>query len=311
MTTHIGIDIGGTAVKLGVVMEGRVLARETWPFDRAQSLSALSAALARSCMALEAQTGRRAVAIGVSTPGFTDARSGLLIDGGGNVPALRDGSLRDLLAQELGRRVWVENDGTAAALAELRHGAGRDFRRFALVTIGTGIGGGIVIDGRVVTGNRGEPAELGAMVLDPAGPKNRLGMPGTFEHYAAIGAFHAAYAERGGASPDVATLFARAGQDDAAAAAIEAVCERLAQGLGLLVNAFNLEACLIGGGVSAAGMPLLERVRAHLPRFTWPMLLRQTQVLAAALGNDAGLIGAALVATEASEGHIASQMAVP
>jgi len=168
-----------------------------------------------------------------------------------------------------------------------------------------------VIDGRVVTGNRGEPAELGAMVLDPAGPKNRLGMPGTFEHYAAIGAFHAAYAERGGASPDVATLFARAGQDDAAAAAIEAVCERLAQGLGLLVNAFNLEACLIGGGVSAAGMPLLERVRAHLPRFTWPMLLRQTQVLAAALGNDAGLIGAALVATEASEGHIASQMAVP
>lgn len=298
MTTHIGIDIGGTAVKLGMVAEGRVLARDTWPFDREQSLGVLCAALARACTALEAQTGHRAAAIGVSTPGFTDAQSGLLVDGGGNVPALREGSLRNLLAQHLGRRVWVENDGTAAALAELRHGAGRHFRRFALVTIGTGIGGGIVIDGRVVAGNRGEPAELGAMVLDPAGPKNRLGMPGTFEHYAAIGAFHAAYAARGGASPDVATLFARAAQDDAAAAAIETVCERLAQGLGLLVNAFNLEACLIGGGVSAAGVPLLERVRAHLPRFTWPMLLRQTQVMAAALGNDAGLIGASLVAAQ-------------
>ena len=301
MSPCLGIDIGGTAVKLGLVVEGRVLARATLPFDRDQPLGPLSATLAQACVALEAQAGHRALAIGVSTPGFTDAQTGVLIDGGGNVPALRSGSLRDLLAQRLGRPVWVENDGTAATLGELQRGAGRAFRRFALVTIGTGIGGGIVIEGRVVTGNRGEPAELGAMVLDPDGPKNRLGMPGTFEHFAAIGAFHAAYVTQGGDprhAPDVAMLFARAGEDAAAAAAIETVCRRLAQGLGLLINAFNLDACLIGGGVSAAGTPLLERVQAHLPSFTWPMLLRQTQLLVATLGNDAGLIGAALVAAQ-------------
>jgi glucokinase len=297
----LGIDIGGTAIKLGLVgADGRVLARSLLSFERDRPLTALCDALADACLALEAQAGLHAAAIGVATPGFTDTGTGILVDGGGNVPALREGSLRDLLAARLRRRVTVENDGTAAALGELRHGAGRDFRRFALVTIGTGIGGGVVIDGRVVTGNRGEPAELGALVLDAEGPPNRLGLPGTFEHYAGLGAFQAAYAAHGGgqARVEVATLFGRAGQDAAAAAAIETVCRRIAQGLGILINAFNLEACLIGGGISAAGEPLLAPVRKQLPSFTWPMLLGQSRILCAALGNEAGLVGAASRAME-------------
>jgi glucokinase len=301
MRPCLGIDIGGTAVKLGLLApDGRIVARRTLPFDRALPLPALCATIAAACHTLEAEAGMRAVAVGAATPGFTDAETGLLIDGGGNVPALRQGSLRDQLAALLDRRVVVENDGTAATLAELRLGAGRPFRRFVLVTIGTGIGGGVAIDGRVVTGNRGEPAELGALVLDADGPPNRLGLPGTFEHHAGTAAFGAAYGAQGGTPdcPDVATLFARAGRDAAAARAIEAVCRRIAQGLGILINVLNLEACLIGGGVSAAGDALLDHVRTQLPAFTWPMLLQRAQVLSAALGNDAGLVGVALLAAD-------------
>ena len=295
----IGIDIGGTAIKLGLVRaDGRVHARRQFPFDRALSFEHLVDRIVEEARRVAEGAALRPVAIGISTPGYADRRSGTLIDGTANVPALAGRSLPLALGQRLALPAAIENDGTAATLAELRFGAGRPFRRFALVAIGTGIGGGIAIDGQVITGNEGEPPELGAMVLDAAGERNYSGLPGTFEHLAAAYGFLAAHRDRhpDDPAPSVADLFARA--DGTAAAAIDATARRIAQALGTMINLLNLEACLLGGGISEAGADLLDAVRRHLPDFTWPLLLARTRLLPAALGNDAGLVGAAAIALD-------------
>ncbi|BBK32602.1 glucokinase [Stella humosa] len=297
MRSAIGIDIGGTAIKLGLVAsDGRVLARRQFPFDRALGFEALADAIATAAKAVA--TGHAAVGVGISTPGYADRRDGTLIDGTANVPALAGRSLPAALGSRLGLPAVIENDGTAATLAELRFGAGKAFRRFALIAIGTGIGGGIAIDGRVVTGNAGEPPELGAMVLDAEGERNYSSLPGTFEHLAAADGFLAAHRRLSPAdpAPSVAALFQR--DDAAAAAAIDATARRIAQALGSMINLLNLEACLLGGGVSEAGASLLDAVGRHLPDFTWPLLLARCRLLPAALGNDAGLVGAAALALD-------------
>jgi glucokinase len=151
-----------------------------------------------------------------------------------------------------------------------------------------------VIDGRIVTGARGEPPELGAIVLDCAGPVNYSGLPGTLEAYASVPGLNDAYGSRDLSAEEI---FRRAGEGDAEAGrALDATCGRLAQACGMLVNALNLEACILGGGVSNAGEALRARVERHLPRFTWPMLLNNCQVRLAEHRNDAGILGAAAFA---------------
>src|SRR3546814_1103734 len=159
----------------------------------------------------------------------------------------------------------------------------------ALVTIGTGIGGGIAIDGTVVTGSRGEPPELGAMVLDPTRDQATGTVPGTFEHLACASAFLRAYAQHSGGRPvsGLPELFLRVNADGAADRAVNDVTRHIAQALGILINTLNLEACLIGGGVASAGAPLFDRIRRHLPDFTWSLLLRNVRVIPAERGNDA------------------------
>ena len=182
------------------------------------------------------------------------------------------------------------NDGAAATLGELRWGGGRGLDRFAVVTLGTGVGGGVALAGRVIAGNDGEPPEIGAMVLDAdAGPN------GTFEALACAAGFSNAYARAGGlAAVDPETIFARAERGEVdAVAALDTVCRRIAQACGSMINLLNLEACLLGGGISAAGEPLRARVEAHLPAFTWPYLFARSRLDLARTEQDAGILGAA------------------
>jgi glucokinase len=216
-----------------------------------------------------------------------------MLDGTANVPLLKDRSLLITLRERIGLPIATINDGSAAALGELRYGAGRGISRMALLTLGTGVGGGIAIDGRLVTGVDGIPPELGAMVLDdaPAGAR-------TLEDFASASGFAAAYRRAGGDGTLAPTeIFAKAAErQEVAIAAIDAVGRRVAQGLGTLINALNLEACLIGGGIAQAGEPLVRCIRGHLPDFTWPFLLARARVGVAQTGQDAGILGASLTA---------------
>ncbi|MFI5015115.1 MAG: ROK family protein [Hyphomicrobiales bacterium] len=291
---HIGIDIGGSAVKLGgLTAEGQVIGRARLPVSPNMTFAALIETIAEACRGVEETAGAAAEGVGAACPGYCDPGTGAVIDGAGNIPCLQGQSLRAALAQRLDRPVVVENDGIAAALGEMAHGAGRRLRRFALITLGTGVGGAVVLEGRVVAGPRGEPPELGAIVLDASG------RPGTLEQFASALGFLEAYRDAGGgAALTGAEVAARAEQDQIAATAADAVAARIAQACGMFVNALNLEACLLGGGLTQACPSLPSRVARHLPRYAWPYLMRRVEVVAAETGTDAGLIGAACRAAE-------------
>ena len=287
----VGIDIGGTNLKLGLVAAtGAVLARRRLPYAGFKDFDALTEALATAVAAMSRDTSLRPCGIGIAAPGHARESDGVMIDGTANVPLLRGRSLALALRERMGFPTGTLNDGAAATLGELRWGRGRGLDRFAVVTLGTGVGGGVALAGRVIAGNDGEPPEIGAMVLDAdAGPN------GTFEALACAAGFSNAYARAGGlAAADPETIFARAERGEVdAVAALDTVCRRIAQACGSMINLLNLEACLLGGGIAAAGEPLRARVDAHLPAFTWPYLYARSRLDLARTGQDAGVLGAA------------------
>jgi glucokinase len=288
--------VGGTNLKLALVSaEGEILARDALAYAEQPDLAAMLDGLADTARRVEEAGGARAVALGVATPGYARPSDGVLISGTHNVPLLAEVPLARLLEERLRLPTVLLNDGTAAALGQARHGAGRDLARFAVLALGTGVGGGIVVEARPVLGEGRVPPELGAMVLDDAAPPFR-----TLEDFCSASGFRRAYAQRAGAAETpVEAIFRRAAAgEDQAEAALTASCRRLAQACGILVNALNLQACILSGGLAAAGEPLRGRVEAALPDFCWPFLLARASIRLAACPSDAGLVGAAVAARD-------------
>lgn len=162
MSGHaIGIDIGGSAVKLGLVGErGEILVRRRLGVEKRQDFAVFASRLSAAVEDLRGHVAADTVAIGLAMPGFVEPATGISIDGTHNVPALERRSLPAELSRATGLPVVAQNDGIAATKGELLFGAGRSLSRFLMMTIGTGIGGGLVIDRGIVTGTRGEPPEL-------------------------------------------------------------------------------------------------------------------------------------------------------
>jgi glucokinase len=287
----LGIDVGGTTIKMGLVTgDGQVLDRRRIAYSSIPDFESLATTLAAEGQAMARALKRGIGCVGLAAPGHAQRQDGLLVDGTANVPVLRNRSLAAALRDRIGAAVSTVNDGTAATFGELHHGAGKDLRRFVVVTLGTGVGGGVAIDGQVITGDDGEPPELGAIVLDATAR-----YPRTLEDFACAAGFARAYRQRGGTDPLTAEgIFASAASGNAAAIrAIEDTALRIAQGLGALVNTLNLNACFLAGGMAQAGPALLEPVRDGMRDFTWPYLLSKTSVRLAETGNDAGILGAA------------------
>jgi glucokinase len=295
----VGIDIGGTTIKLGLVRrDGAILARRRLAYAAMASFDDIVDRIAGEIGAMKAETGCLPTTLGIAAPGHACSKDGAMVDGTGNVPLLKNQSLAAALSNRLALPVATVNDGIAAALGELHFGAGRGLVRFVVITLGTGVGGGVVIGGQVVAGGGGEPPEIGGMVLDATLLDAKGGKSGTLEGFASAAGFTAAYLQQGGREPlPPEAIFARAAQgEEIARRAIEATARRIAQALGTMINLLNLQACLIGGGIAQAGDQLIEPVRSHLPRFTWPYLLSRSRLALAATGDDAGLLGAAVTA---------------
>ena len=303
-----GLDFGGTAVKIGLITaDGTVVSKTEMAFDPKKSFDDMMDNVSDWVQTLQTSAQVELSAVGISTPGYPRPESGVLIDGTHNVPVLKGRSLPAALGDRLQLPAFIDNDGTCAATGELLFGSGRRFNNFVLITVGTGIGGGVVIDRRLVTGRDGLPPEIGAICLDPEGPVNYSGIPGTFEQLACASGIVKIYGAESnrpstGISPRDVFLRAAAGER-AAAVTVDRVARYIAQAFGIMVNLLNLEACIIGGGISKAGKPLLDAVRRHLPSFTWPMIHRNTSVLLARLGNDTGMIGAAAMAAQRLGSH--------
>ena len=301
----IGLDIGGTAVKLGAVdEEGRLLDRGRVPVHRDISFEDF---LAGVIPALEELMSRFPVAaLGIGVPGVPDPATGMPRGRCPALPALLEGSLPAILGARFAIPASFGNDAVAATHGEMRHGAGRRFRRFAVITLGTGIGGAVVIDGKVIDGPDGVSPQFGCISLDPARGDIARPVPGMLENLASATALLKRYREL---RPDVAVGDAKAVFDRAKAGeaealrAVEEAARWLAQAIGIMSNMLNIEAAIIGGGMSLAGSFLTERIARHVGDFVLPMPGRPPLILPAALGNNAGLIGAALLALDAAASY--------
>jgi glucokinase len=304
----IGVDLGGTKIQVGVLAGVETLweSRET---SRGQDQDELVELLVREVSA--ARDARpEAVAVGLGIPATINQERGVAISAV-NLPLL-DLPIRDVVQERVGLPVFLDNDGNVAALAEYRYGAARGMPTMVMLTIGTGIGGGLILGGEIFRGATGAGAELGHVVIQADGPPCQGNCPnhGCVEALAsgtALGREGHAAAE---SAPDsalgkhleegveidglVVTEAALAG-DATAIGVFELIGGRLGVACASFANIFEPEAIVVGGGVIKAGDLLLEPARVEVrARALDPM--NKTPILEATLGNDAGMIGAAALA---------------
>ena len=309
----IGLDLGGTKLLTGVVDAEQRVHHESREKTTGASEDTIIATVAE-----EIDGARRArpevVAAGLGIPCTIDRERGVAINAV-NLD-ISDVPIRDVLRERSGINVFVDNDANCAALAEHRFGAAKGATNAVMLTIGTGVGGGIIIDGEIYRGSIGAASEPGHMVIDLNGPPCQGSCPnhgclealasGTAlarEGTAAAGehpgsALGLALAREGAVTGKTVTE-AAIGGDEVARGVLELIGTRLGVGLSSLANIFNPDVIVIGGGVIAAGDLLLAPARRELRERALPPM-NETPVLEAQMGPDAGMIGAAEMALEES-----------
>jgi glucokinase len=307
----VGIDLGGTKI-LSVCLDASLEVvgrdyRETGASDGPEAVIERMTASARAAAA-----ARPIAAAGVSTPGPVDLVRGI-VTAPPNLPGWRDVPLADLISRNLGVPAWIENDANAAALAEHRLGAGRGSQHVILVTIGTGIGGGLILDGRLYHGASGGAGEIGHMLVEPGGRLCGCGVRGHLEAMASGSALDAAArdiaasepeglvavtARRENSQPDARILDDAAAAGDASArAAVERAGHYLGIGLTNLVNVFNPQVIVVGGSVRKSTL-YLQTAIAVMQHDAFAQHSADVRVVAAALDGDEAAIGAALLALD-------------
>lgn len=306
----LGVDLGGTKIALGLVTrDGQVLAETTVPTQAEEGPGPAVERLAAAARELVAAGAPRLLAAGVGAPGPLDLPAGRFI-GSPNLPGWDGFPLREELAGRLGVPVWVDNDANVAALAEARAGAGQGARVMLYVTVGTGIGGGLVVDGRLFSGANGNGLEIGHVTVDPDGPPCGCGNRGCWEALAsgpALGRLAEQRLGKNPRSPDgrwtAAGVLERAEQGDAAARALmEEYAGWLGLGLASMVNAFNPDRVVLGGGVMKRYALLAPAMEREMRRRALAANAAAARLCPAGLGGRAGLIGAALLAWDGLAG---------
>lgn len=307
----IALDLGGTKLLSGVVDEDGVVERRV---VRPTDVDNQEELLVQIDEAIEELIEDDIGAIGVGIPSVIDQRKGEAVSSV-NIP-LAGVKLRDHLHERFGRPAAIENDGNAAALAEHRSGAGHGTRHMVMLTLGTGVGGGLVLDGRLYRGTVGAAAELGHITIDLDGPPCQGTCPGrghlealasgTYaDHLAQTRARENPEGDLGRAAASgqkvdarLAVELAREGAGDARAV-LDHVGKHLGVGVASLVNVFNPELVVIGGGFARAGDLLFEPARREVAEHALVPARDEVRIVPALLGVEAGLIGAGLVACEA------------
>jgi glucokinase len=299
----LGVDVGGTTVTV-VVRDGdghvRAAAAEPMPAHLAPSAAMQSVAvLAREVAGRAGVEAAHLAAAGLAVPGDVDAGRGVLRFAP-NLPGWRDVPVGRIVAEALGVPVAVEHDVRMAALGEARLGAGRGVASFVCVTVGTGIGAAIVLDGRLYRGVSDAAGEIGHVPVPGDGAPCGCGRRGCLETMASGRAIAARARARGAAAGvTAAEVFAAAKAGDAACAAVVAdATAALAAGLTALVNVLNPAVIAVGGGVAEAGAMLLDPVRAAVKASAWAPAADAVRIVPAMLGARAGAIGAAIHVAE-------------
>ena len=309
----IGIDIGGTAIKIAVVWnDGRVVRSdrvETAPEQGPEAAVRRIVDCVEALLAAESMPAAEMRAIGIDSAGIVDGTRNVVLDAP-NLRSWEQAPLAARIGEHFGLPAFLENDVNAMAFGEWSCGAGRGARNLVCLTLGTGVGGGLVLDGKLYRGAHGAAGEIGHMTVARDGPRCACGNHGCLERY--VGArFIVARAQEflaADARPSrlreiaPATMRARhigeaAAQGDALAHDVLAETGRwLGVGLASIANVLDPERIVIGGGVSRAGAPLFDAARRTVRERAMSLPANTVEILPAALGDDAAVVGAALLA---------------
>ncbi len=294
----VAVDLGGTQVRAALVDQtGAVLRRAAMATAAQGGPAAVTGQIAEAAAKVSQGVERaRIVGLGICSPGPIDTERGVAL----GIPTLKgfeDAPLKAMIGEATGLGVAIENDGIAAALGEWRFGAGRGLSNLVYVTVSTGIGGGVVMDGRLAHGRKGLSAHIGHMTIVRDGELCACGNLGCWEAYAN----GAAFSRRAGPGADGAprTVFAAAEAGDARALDLVAQeADWLGVGIANLLHLYSPEAVIVGGGLSNGLALMAPGIEARIRRAAMAPF-RDIPVLRAALGDNSGLVGAAALAFDA------------
>lgn len=307
----VGIDLGGTNIKFGVMKtSGEVVQRYSSPTEAQHGPDHVIRRMCEGTLEVIRQAGlpkERVLAVGIGSPGPMSHKQGMILELA-NLPGWNNVPLRDKVAAGTGLPANLENDANAAAYGEFWAGGGKGTKDMVLFTLGTGIGGGVVIDGKLLRGYFDNGAELGHMIVVPNGRLCGCGQHGCVEAYASahFTAVRAVEAIKNGEKSvlkerldkglpvETPHVVEAANAGDALAARIwDETCRLLATACVNMQHFSNPQKILLGGGMIGAGKYLLEPVRKHFLDLAWKVAKDYPEIEFATLGNDAGFLGAA------------------
>ena len=307
--TALVFDVGGTRLKAGLANAGAISSLAT---VRTEAASADALVDQMAGVGRKLLRGKPPKTVGVSVKGVVDSDRGVLVEVNAPLVRLNGTPLAELLAHELGCPVRIDNDARMYALGELHHGAGRGVDNLVCMTLGTGVGVGVVIDGRLLRGKRGVLGILaGHITVDTGGPPCTCGNVGCLEALigsAGLVSDARARARRHPESPlaseslEPEAIFAAAADGDMAAiATVERFTHHLACGVVSLIHTYDPDVVVIGGGLSASAPQFLDDVQRFADEHAWTQPKGRVRILASELGDTAALLGAAELANGAWE----------
>jgi glucokinase len=297
MSYSIGVDLGGTNIKIVVISnDGNVL--EYLTCDTADSEGSWAQTIKQNLELIQKQRGQSPCHIGLAAPGLAakDGRSIAYMQG--RLKGLQGFAWQDFLGPAV--PVFVLNDAHAALLGEVWQGAAQGYRNVILLTLGTGVGGAALVDGRLIKGNIGRAGHLGHVTVNSDGSPDIVNTPGSLEQM--IGNYNVS--DRSGGRFSSTRLLVEAhlrGDTEATTIWLRSILH-LAAAIASFINAFDPEIVIIGGGIAQAGSALFDPLRKELDRFEWRPLGHTVHVIPAALGEKAGAIGAAYYAIDEAKG---------
>jgi glucokinase len=311
MSLFIGLDLGGTNLKYALGTDtGEIVVRRSKLSYANQSQEKLFENMFSAVTELlqEAKTrGEKVNAIGVGSPGCVDFKTGKLIGRAPNFEHWENAPIKKNFEDKFGLPTWADNDANLMTLAESRLGAGQKYNNLLCVTLGTGIGGGIIINNQLYRGVHYSAAEIGHTIIDYDGKPCNCGNRGCLEAYAAAPAMVQRYKKklkRTGVLFEIEGLnteliFHKAAlNEDLAKQTINEACDYLGTGLASAANIIDPEIIIIGGGVAEAGAEFIQRIEQVVKQNTLKSLSKKLKVVKAELNLDSGIIGAILLASE-------------
>ena len=311
---YAGIDLGGTTIKGALVDEnGQILIQKAIPTGGERAKEEIVKDMANLILNLMSEYGcdpEEVEAVGVGSPGSIDPVNGIVVEAN-NFADFRNVPVREIMQEILDKPVYVDNDANVAALGESMFGAGEGNKNCVLCTLGTGLGGGVVIDGKIFSGAYYGGTELGHTVIVADGEQCTCGRKGCWEAYSSATAIIRDARRAAEKDPDsllhklangdlnnldAKMVFDAADAGDASAIRVkEDYIKYLGLGITNMINIFQPEVMMIGGGVCAQGEKLLAPLRKILDREVFAGMFYKIKFRTATLGNDAGVVGAAML----------------